>query len=53
MREAWYLRLRRWLCEKAGHPFIAKGWIYDGRYHRDCRLCNSIVSEPIRTRGSR
>ena len=47
MSQPWYIRLLWWLCEKAGHPG-AKGWIYDGNYHRDCDLCGRIVSEPVK-----
>lgn len=48
MNQPWYIRLGWWLCEKLGHPLPRKGWIYDGQYHRDCRLCGRIVSEPLR-----
>ena len=37
-----------WLCEKAGHPFPHKAWIFNGRYHRDCRWCGRIISESVR-----
>lgn len=48
MQQLWYVRLAWWLCEKAGHPLIERGWIYNGEYHRECRLCGRIVSEPVR-----
>ena len=48
MNQPWYIRFGWWLCEKLGHPFPLKGWIHDGHYHRDCRLCGRIVSEPIK-----
>jgi hypothetical protein len=47
MNQPWYIRLGWWLCEKFGHPLPRKGWIYEGQYHRDCRLCGRIVSEPL------
>lgn len=42
----WYTKLGYWLCEKTDHLLIRKGWIYNGFYHRECRLCNRIISEP-------
>ena len=47
MNQPWYIQLGWWLCEKFGHPLPRKGWIYDGQYHRDCRLCGRIVSEAL------
>jgi len=47
MSPHWLERLLWWLCEKAGHPFPKHGWVFDGRYHRDCRWCGRIVSEPV------
>jgi hypothetical protein len=48
MSPHWLERFVWWLCEKVGHPFPKHGWVFDGRYHRDCRWCGRIVSEPIR-----
>jgi hypothetical protein len=47
MNQPWYTRFGWWLCEKAGHPMPLKGWIFNGYYHRDCRFCGRIVSEPL------
>ena len=47
MNQVWYVRLGWWLCEKLGH-IGAKSWIYNGYYHRDCRICGRIVSEPLK-----
>lgn len=51
MSQPWYIRFGWWLCELFNHPIPKKGWIYDGHYHRDCRWCGRIASEPIHTRG--
>ncbi len=48
MKQPWYVELLWWLCEKLNHPMPSKGWIFDGFYHRDCRWCGRIVSEPIK-----
>jgi len=48
MEQPWYVRLLWWLCEKADHPLIDGGWIFNGHYHRQCRICRRIVSEPIK-----
>lgn len=48
MNQPWYIRLGLWLCEKTGHLFSRKAWIYGGFYHRECRLCGRIVSEPLK-----
>ena len=47
MNQPWYVRFGWWLCEKTNHLWIRNGWIYNGYYHRECRLCNRIISEPI------
>lgn len=47
MNQPWYIRFLWWLCEKAGH-IGSHGWIYNGHYHRDCKLCGRIVSEKIK-----
>lgn len=47
MSQPWYIRLGWWLCEELDHPYPRKGWIYEGCYHRYCRFCGRIVSEPI------
>jgi hypothetical protein len=47
MNQPWHIRLLWWVCEKINHPG-AKGWIFNGYYHRECRLCKRIVSEPIK-----
>lgn len=48
MGQPWYVKLLWWLCEKADHPLIDGGWIFDGHYHRECRICRRIVSEPVK-----
>jgi len=48
MNQNWRTRFLWWLCDKADHPFPIRGWIYEGQYHRDCRWCKRIVSEPLR-----
>ena len=47
MNQPWLYRAGMWLCDKLGH-IGAKGWIYNGYYHRDCRICGRIVSEPLK-----
>lgn len=47
MNQPWYVRLGWWLCEKTGH-LRSHGWVYNGYYHRDCKLCGRIVSEPTK-----
>jgi hypothetical protein len=46
MGQSWYTRIGWWLCEKVDHPVLRGSWIYNGQYHRDCRLCGRIISEP-------
>ena len=48
MNQPWYIRLGWWLCEKTGHLGARSGWIYNGYFHRDCKICGRIVSEPIK-----
>jgi len=48
MSEPWLYRFFMWLCEKTGHLGARGGWVHDGYYHRDCRLCGRIISEPIK-----
>jgi len=48
MSEPLLYRFGMWLCAKTGHLWIRHAWIYDGYYHRDCRICGRIVSEPLR-----
>ena len=48
MGQPWYIRLGWWLCEKTGHLGARAGWIYDGYFHKECKLCGRIVSEPIK-----
>lgn len=48
MNQPWYIRWAGWLCEKTGHLGARGGWVHDGYYHRDCRLCGRIISEPIK-----
>jgi hypothetical protein len=47
MNQTWLYRLGLWLCDKLGHS-ASRAWIYNGYYHRDCRLCGRIVSEPLK-----
>ena len=46
MEQSWIEKFKWWLCEKIGHPLPRHGWIFNGQYHRDCRWCGRIVSEP-------
>lgn len=46
MNQPWYVRFGWWLCEKTGHVWY-HGWIYDGHYHKDCKLCRRIISKRI------
>ena len=48
MGQPWYVRLGWWLCEKTGHLVTKQGWVYGGHYHRECKLCGRIVSEPVK-----
>ena len=48
MNQPWLYRLGMWLCEKTGHLGARSGWIYNGYFHRDCKVCGRIVSEPIK-----
>lgn len=48
MNQPWYIRFRWWLCEKTGHLWTRKGWVYAGCYHRECNLCGRIVSKPLK-----
>ena len=48
MNQPWLYRLGMWLCEKTGHLGARSGWIYNGYFHRDCKFCGRIVSEPIK-----
>lgn len=47
MNQPWYVRLGWWLCGLTGH-IGAHGWIYNGQYHQDCKLCGRIVSEDLK-----
>ena len=47
MMQPWHKRLIWWLCEKLGHPFIDKMWIYGGYLHKDCRWCKRIISKRL------
>jgi len=44
MGETWWAKFRWWLCGKIGHPLPRKAWVYNGKYHKDCRWCGRIVS---------
>lgn len=48
MNQPWLYRFGMWLCEKTGHLGARSGWIYNGHFHRDCKICGRIVSEPIK-----
>lgn len=47
MKQQWYTLLGWWLCDKLGH-IGANSWIYNNQYHRDCKLCGRIISEPLK-----
>lgn len=53
MEQRWYEKLLWWLCEKTGHPLTARKWIYWGRYHRECKVCKRIISEPVTSGGEK
>jgi hypothetical protein len=36
-----------WLCKKIGH-FLTGGWVHDGMFHQECKLCGKIISENIK-----
>jgi hypothetical protein len=46
MSEPILYRLAMWLCKTLGH-FTKGGWIHDGMFHQECRLCGRIISENI------
>ena len=48
MNQPWLHRFCMWLCEKTGHLGARSGWIYNGYFHKDCKICGRIVSEPIK-----
>ena len=48
MNQPWYIQLGWWLCEKTGHLGARSGWIYNGYFHKECKLCGRIISEPIK-----
>ena len=52
MSQSWFIKLCWWLCEKTNHLWVSKGWIYDGFYHRDCKLCGRIISAPIKEKNT-
>jgi hypothetical protein len=52
MNQPWYIRLGWWICEKTNHLWTRRGWIYNGYYHRECRLCGRIVSEPLKEKNT-
>lgn len=52
MDRPWYLDFGWWLCEKIGHPFPRKGWIYNGQYHRECRICGRLISETLQGKNN-
>lgn len=48
MKAPLFERLRQWFCECIlRHMLISRGWIYNGFYHRDCKVCKRTISEPI------
>ena len=47
MSNPWYVKFLWWLCSKTGH-IGAHGWIYNNQYHRDCKLCGSIITEDLK-----
>lgn len=51
MNQTWFTRLGWWLCEKTGHLITDRAWIYGGFYHRECKLCGRIVSEPLKVKS--
>ncbi len=52
MDEPLLYRFGVWLCKKINHPFPRAAWIYDGYYHRDCRWCGRVVSEPLKEKNT-
>lgn len=51
MNQPWYTRFGWWLCEKTGHLWARREWVYDGHYYRECRLCRGIVSKPLQAKN--
>ena len=47
MEEHWFTRLKVYLCAKLKHPLVDKGWVFNGKYHRNCRVCKRIISVPV------
>lgn len=48
MKAPLFERLRWWFCENIlRHMFISRGWIYNGFYHQDCKVCKRTISELI------
>lgn len=47
MNQPLHIRIWWWLCDKTGH-IGAGGWIYNGHFDRDCKICGRIISEPIK-----
>lgn len=51
MNQPWHIRLGWWLCEKTGHLWTAKAWIYGDMYHQECKLCGRIHSEYLKVKS--
>jgi len=47
MSEPMLYRFANWLCKKAGH-FTKGGWVHNGAFHQECRICGKIISENIK-----
>lgn len=48
MEQHWLEKLKWWLCEKTGHLGARSGWIYNGYYHSECKICRRIISTPCK-----
>lgn len=40
-------RLRWWFCENILRHSFSSWRIYNGFYHRDCKVCKRVISEHI------
>ena len=48
MDQPWYIKFGWWLCDKTSHLGARGGWVFNGFFHRECKLCGRIISERIK-----